>query len=246
MKDYGKRFKRSKTRLTKIEEKKALKQAFIFIFLSALLLIVLLFIGLPMLTKISLLISGLKSSGEYVETKKSLSLNPPEFLPLFEATNSSPISIKGISEPDNTIKIILNGESIKELKCNPKGEFQYLNLALRVGKNLLKAKAIDKDSNESEYSEELTIILDHEKPALTVNSPQDGSRFFDKERNIQISGTTDPDASLSINERLVVIDFQGNFDFNYELSDGENVLKIISRDLAGNEEIQVIKVTYSP
>ena len=42
----------------------------------------------------------------------------------------------------------------------------------------------------------------------------------------------------------VVVDANGNFEISVRLKDGDNQITAKAQDIAGNEEIKTIKVTY--
>jgi len=245
-KDYARRYKKKKTRLAKLEEKRNLKQAILFGFLSIFLILLLIFIGFPALIKFVVLLGEHKSSRQKIEKTDILAPNSPTFEPLPEATNSATISLRGFSIADSTVKIVLNGESITETAVNSEGEFETTPITLQEGKNKIKAKAIDKENNESDFSEEIIVLLDTESPELEITSPQDGDKFFDKDKEIKVAGVTEKDAAVFVNNHLVTTDFQNSFSINLELNEGENALKIKAIDRAGNATEKQIKVSYTP
>lgn len=245
-KDYARKYKRKKTRLTKLEEKRAIKQAIYYGALSILLIIVIIFKGIPAVIKLTLFIGERKWSQEPKEKSDLVAPAPPTLQPLTEATNSASLILKGMTEGDALVKIYLNGEQIKEIEADDEGDFTIRNISLKEGKNELKARAIDKEDNESEYSSIMEIILDTEPPSLTLDSPNDGDEFFDEEKEITLKGATEKSASLYINQRLAIIDSQGSFSFTYELKEGDNEIEMRAVDLAGNQTVKNIKVSYTP
>lgn len=244
-KDYSK-YRKRKTRLTRLEEKRNIKQAFVFILLTISLIFAGLVFGFPMFLRVIVWFSDLRKKPPASENTSMITLAPPNLDTLSEATNSSKFTVRGFAQEDTKIKIYINGEAQKEISPTPNGEFIYTLTNLKKGDNTIKAQAIDSKGNSSDYSSEYTVIYDDEKPKLEINSPKDGDKFYGKDREIKITGTTESSVTLTINDRVSVVDSQGNFSTSFELRDGDNELKLKAKDLAGNETIVEIKVNYSP
>jgi len=246
VKDYAKKRKKKKTRLTKIEERKAIKQAVLYIFLTIILVALLIFVGIPAIIKLAVFLGEWSSSNAPVEKQDQLAPAPPALQPTTQATNSAQFSLSGYSEKGTLVKIILNGQPAKEVIADADGQFTARNLTLQSGQNTIKAQTIDKANNKSNYSKTTAIILDQTPPELEIANPKDGDQFFDEDRQITISGKTEKKATVEINNRMSVIDQYGNFSQPYELKEGENKLKIIAKDHAGNTTTQEISITYTP
>lgn len=246
-KDYARKYRRKrKTRLSKIEEKRNLQQAVLFGFLSVVAIIILFIVGLPALIRMAVVIGEKKSASAPKEKSDTLAPSPPDFEYLTEATNSAVLTLKGYAEEETIIEVILNGEKIKDITVDEEGEFAIRSLTLKEGENKIKARATDKDDNQSDFSDELIIVLDTENPPLEISSPNDGDKFFDKDKEIEIKGKTDKEATVYINGRLATVNYQGSFSLNYELKEGENKIKFTVGDLAGNKTEQEITLSYTP
>jgi hypothetical protein len=245
MKDYARRYRRRKTRLTKLEEKRNFKQAFIFGLLSIILLFVFLIIGLPALIKLAIFI-GEKKAATPIKEENGITLQAPVFDYLPEATNSAFLNLKGFAQEETKVEIILNGEKLKEVTPDEEGEFELKGITLQSGKNKIKARTIDKNDHQSDFSQEVVIVLDNQAPSLAISQPEDGDKFFDKEREIMLSGQTEKEATVYVNNRLALVDKEGGFSLNYELAEGDNQLKFTAFDLAGNKTEKEITVSYTP
>ena len=68
-------------------------------------------------------------------------------------------------------------------------------------------------------------------PSLVLTSPAD--RLATSEVNVEIIGTTDPDASLSVNGQLQSLDKGGRFYFRIPLVPGENKLDVAATAKSG-------------
>ena len=65
-----------------------------------------------------------------------------------------------------------------------------------------------------------------------------------KSQNISVSGATDPGDSVSVNDRLAIVDKDGNFSYSLDLNSGDNKIKVVSSDPAGNQTTKELTVKY--
>ena len=59
-------------------------------------------------------------------------------------------------------------------------------------------------------------------------------------------GKTDSGVRITVNGFWAVIDENNNFSYSLPLQDGDNAIKVVAQDQAGNKAEKEIKVTYSP
>jgi len=170
--------------------------------------------------------------------------SPPRINPLPEATNSAILKIEGEAEQKTELTIFLNGQEIKKTIVNDEGSFHVLNVDLLEGENNIFATATDLAGNESQESTRQIIILDQEPPELEIKEPQDKAEFTGEEKEITISGKTEENAIISVNERKVVVDLNGEFETSYSLSNGANAIIIVAKDKAGNKVKREMTLYY--
>lgn len=231
------------SRLVRKREARSLRRAVLFGFLTVLLALALVFLGIPALIRMAIFIGNLRSSSTPIETKDVLPPVPPRLKPLAEATNKAQINIEGFAEKGATIKLTLNGIANKETVAKTDGTFLVSNIKLSQGKNEIYAIATDQDGNTSQKSAILVIDYDNTPPELIVNEPADNSVFSSEEKTIEIKGETEEGVTITINDRFVILGAEGKFDFSFTLSDGENKIKIVAVDKAGNQTEEEITVT---
>ena len=86
------------------------------------------------------------------------------------------------------------------------------------------------------------------KPAtgffLEVTEPQDETVVDSSP--IRVSGSTSPDAEVSVNGTLIDVNEQGDFAAMVELEEGPNVIEVIATDYEENEESLILSVIYIP
>lgn len=79
---------------------------------------------------------------------------------------------------------------------------------------------------------------------LKVTEPKDESTVTSSV--IPVSGTTSPDAVVSVNSEMVEVDERGNFSTMVTLEEGPNIIEVIASDFEGNKEGSVLAVIYIP
>ncbi len=163
-----------------------------------------------------------------------------------EATNSSKILIEGYTEADVDTEIYLNDSLLNSQKSGNGGEFKY-DVSLLSGENRIIVKARDLSGNTSQ-STPLFIIFDNQPLKLTIDSPEDGKEFFGRNGQVvEIRGVVSKEScQVLVNNTFSTMEKGGKFLNKFVLSPGENQLKIVANDKAGNTTEKSIKVIYSP
>ena len=232
--------------LSKKESKRNLRQAIFFSLLTITLIFLLFVYGIPAIIKIAVFIGNLRSSTTPIESKDTLPPAPPVFKYFPEATNSAELKLEGFAEAGSDVKIYLDNQFIKDVIADNDGNFSFDDLKLTLGKNEIKAIAIDNAGNKSAESEQLTIWYDNQPPELEITQPSDKATINDETGKVEIIGKTEAEATLTINEHLVVIDNDGNFKYLFPLSPGENLINAVATDKAGNQTIKNLTINYAP
>ncbi len=200
--------------------------------------------GVKMLEGFSLLLDKMRGTTPQQQAQNQLIL-APVLDPPVEATNSAAISVTGRGQPDLTFILYVNEKEFKKTPVPKDGNVTIENVTLDEGKNTISAKLTDDKGNISDLSNVVAILVKKGKPTLDVSAPSDGSRLFGDKKTITVSGKTDGDIQVTVNDRLAVVRNDGSFDFTFMLTDGENILKIVATDTAGNQTTVEKKVTYT-
>ena len=236
--------KRKFSRLARKQESKNIKLAFFYGLLTFLLALGVLFFGIPLLIRLAVFLGDVRSSSLPVETQDKVPPSPPIFTTSFEATSSSQIALAGYAEPGSAVLISLNGSLEQEIVADNEGLFKT-EINLTDGDNQIEAIAKDQAGNQSSNSKALQITLDDEPPELELTYPETDKASVHEEK-IVLTGKTETEATLVINERLVIIDREGNFEYPISLKEGDNEVSLSVEDKAGNKTEKMITVTYSP
>lgn len=159
------------------------------------------------------------------------------------ATNSANIIVGGSVINFEKVEFYLNGDLVKETTLVSSDNFSEEIGDLKEGENEVFVIAKNKDQNDEKKSSTLTVLYKKDKPKLNIKEPQDNLKT--NQQDLNISGETDKEIYIKINEFPVVVDAQGVFQTSVRLKDGENKIKIIAEDVAGNIEEKILNVTYA-
>lgn len=233
----------ARSRLSRRIEEKTKKNLLLSVLGIILIMFVVFKFGLPLLINLSLFLSGSRTNQEQSKIQSPSFIDPPILNPFPAATSSADIIISGIASKDQTINLYINGALINETKAQDDGDFSFEE-TIKPGENTIKVKAIV-GKKESEFSKSMTVALKSSPPFLNVSSPSDGQSFKDQNM-VDVHGTTDSDVKITINGFWAITDSQGLFSYSLPLKNGENKIKIIATDIAGNKTEKEVMVTYSP
>lgn len=231
------------SRLVRSRQRLSERQALLLLGLSLILIIVFLTIGLPLLFKISSSLSGLRRAKNPLFEDQSFTPTPPRLSQEFVATKSAQIKISGVADANSTVELFQNNQSQGTTLTSDQSTFSF-EVTLQNGENLFTAQAISPSGKKSDHSPVYQIDLLVSPPSLVLDHPQDGQTTTEK--TIEVSGQTDPNTSVFINDRLALVTSDGRFRHNLALSPGENKIRIVAIDQAGNETTRQISVKFNP
>lgn len=231
------------SRLITVQENKHKRQAFIWIFLSILLIGVLLFWGIPTLVRVAIFLSDLRGS-EAQKSSDSIAPAPPRWITQSIATSSATFKVSGTAEAESELLFFHNGNQ-ESLAVNREGTFEK-EVRLAEGENSFTARTKDQADNESQNSTTLTIFFDSTPPEIEITQPQEGQLFGGRDQQtIIIQGGTNEEARVMINGRLATELSDNKFQLQTQLTEGENSFTVTAVDQAGNSTEKIIKVSFS-
>lgn len=232
------------SRLAQVEDRKNIKNAYYYVFLSILAIVFLIFFGIPTLVKFAGFIGDIAKSDKPVELNDTTPPAPPQFEDLPEFTKNEKLDIQGKSESGATVSIRTNN-NISEVVTNNDGIFNFV-FNLKKGENTIDAKAKDKSGNESTQTKTYTIIYDNQEPVLEINSPVDGTSYYGSgQKQLTIKGSVNEAVDLTINDRVVVIKEDNSFLYTTTLNEGENKFEVKAIDPSNNETSTTLTVNFS-
>jgi hypothetical protein len=199
--------------------------------------------GLPLISDASFLFGKVVPDGKEEKNEEEDNYVPPpsvESLP--KATKSQNIKVGGTSLADLKIVLFVNGSEEGETTVDSEGSFEF-SVRLSEGENIIKAKAVSGD-NESEFSESQIVLYKNTPPEISIESPKDGDKLSGP-NTVNVSGKADPDTNVTVNGFQAIISGE-NWSYRLTVKDGENEIKVVAEDLAGNRTEKTIKISYSP
>ena len=239
-----------KSHLKKSLEKKSKRSLLITSVGIILFIIIIIIFGQSALVNFSILLGRGKDSQNTLDSDKistDIIISAPELSSQLDATNSAKIDINGSIFTDLKVQIRLyrQDELIDVIDINEENSFTFKDIELIEGSNKLKSVAVYKGKT-SENSNILTINYLKNNPTLNIEYPKDGISLSGGNTAITIKGKTDSGNTVSVNGYKAIIKSDGNFTYDLTLTSGENKIKIVSTDKAGNNTEQEIKINYSP
>lgn len=234
-----------RSRLARKESKRMMRQSVLLIIVTIGILWAVVRYGVPALVQFAGFLGEVRSSSQPIEQNDTIAPFVPQLSVTYEATPSAQIDLSGFAESGATIMLFNNGNKVDEKTVDGQGNFVFDGVRLRDGSNKFTARALDGAGNESGLSQEYEIVYDEVPPELSIDSPTQGEEFFgSQERVIEVSGTSEPEARVYVNERFAFVGSDGNYRASINLEEGENVLVVRAVDAAGNESIEQVTVNF--
>lgn len=226
------------------EEIKNRRNAIFYIFLTIAAILILYFLGIPALGRLTSIVSSIKNKDNKITSSDITPPPPPKFKNFSEFSNQENQTLYGNTEAGATVKLTFNGTNQETLADND-GQFSF-NVTLKDGTNTFAATATDQAGNQSQKSNDYQITFDKKSPDLEITSPNDGSSFFGStQRQLTIQGKTEIESEVTINDRIISVDDAGIFQYTTTLNEGANIFNIKSKDKAGNVTEKNITVNFT-
>lgn len=212
------------------------KQSLHIIIGIVVIVVVLLFFGTELLIGFSAILEKLKGSDQQVTDTTNVDyVAPPILNPVNDATSQNSVDITGyVTSDDMVVELFVNDSPVGKEEPESDNSFSFHSVVLENGKNEIKARTLTANGKHSDYSQPLMIRYLSKEPKLEVATPANGQVFKKDQSPIRISGQTDPGAKVTVNDFWAITQEDGDFYYDYSLKDGDNNLKIVSTDEAGN------------
>lgn len=180
------------------------------------------------------------------KTEEDVFVGAPRLDALPSAVNDlSSFSVSGWANAGVDVLILINDEEAEKVLADSSGRFEARNMSLVEGENKISAQAISSKGKKSQPAKVEIVIYDKTPPELSVSEPADGAEFAGSEQSwVTVSGVTEAKTVVTVNEHQAIVDLEGNFRFQLRLADGENPLKIVAKDEAGNSTAVEMTVKY--
>lgn len=234
----------TRSRLNKRLENNSKKNLLLTVFGIFAIIILIIKFGVPLIINFTLFISGSKDFEQTVKHEDASFIPPPILNPMPTATNSAEVVISGVAFSNQAINLYINNTLVSKTKTQKNGDFSFRE-TLEERENAIKTKA-EAHGKESEFSSTLNISYINTPPSLTIISPADGQSFSKDQNSIEVGGTTDSQVRVTVNDFWAITDQSNRFSYTLPLKSGDNQIKIVATDQAGNKTEKTVKVTYNP
>ncbi|MEZ7172848.1 S8 family serine peptidase [Sporosarcina sp. OR05] len=156
-------------------------------------------------------------------------------------TNKANVVVEGTASPTTTITLKNNGKNVSSVVVGDNGAFSFPTV-LTEGENVFTAVSTINGRVTGE-SAPVAFTLDTKKPILTITSPRNGSKT--KNEVVTVTGKV-ADANLksvTVNGQKATVTDKGTYSKRILLDEGENVIKVVAKDEAGNQETKTVTVS---
>jgi bacillopeptidase F len=237
----------SRSRLSNNLERKAIHNILIVLFGFIIVVVIVVMFGYKLLVEFSLLSEKMQgnssNSSASANQQDNSYIAPPTLNPAATATNSAQITISGFAQKNQTVNLYLNDQMTDTASADSNGKFKFSSVTLQQGQNTITAKAADSNNKESTASNEITISYSKSAPGLSIDKPQDGQTFSKSSSpTLGIQGKTDIGNNVTVNGFWAIVDDQGNYNYLYTLQNGDNDIKVVATDPAGNQTTKEIHI----
>ena len=148
-------------------------------------------------------------------------------------TNKDSVDVEGLAPADGATVNLYNGADLAATGTTRDGKFK-LAARLLPGLNRLTAE-FAMNGKITDRSEPADVILDVTGPNLSLDAPVDD--FRTNKEALTVTGTTGDEYfdELTVNGEPAKVDSDGSFTHRSLLDEGDNVIRVTAKDLAGNE-----------
>ena len=170
-----------------------------------------------------------------------LTARPDKFwmeLPESDTINSTNYTFSYENAIEQTVYTKIDDQREEEFVLNDGG-----NHLIPVGDTSCSLRIRYQADDNIWYSYDVIVTVDVIPPDLKIYEALNG--IVTDEKNIILTGKTEADAVLMVNDTETEKNEDGSFSLNLDLTDGENDFKITSTDTAGNISTYAFAITYS-
>lgn len=211
-----------------------------YIILLILLVIFLATVGVQLVIKASLFISGVSKPDASSQLDEKSYILAPEIFALPDATNSARIVLNGRGTEETDLHIYVNAEKVDSISLT--SEDFSTEVSLKKGENEIYLESEDVEKKRVKSSKIYKVLYLAEKPTLSIESPKEGDTVSTSETLVK--GTTDPSVAIRVNGSPAVVGVDGSFTYSARLKEGENEIKVEATDIAGNQEVVTLKMKF--
>lgn len=153
-------------------------------------------------------------------------------------TNQSTVTVEGKAAPTTEVKIQNKGKEVAATPARDDGSFSA-EVSLKDGENILTATA-STPKGTTDPSEPVQIILDREKPKLSIGEPADGLKTNREAVTVKGEAKDEHLDWVKVNGKKADLADDGTYSLRILLDEGENRIQVTAADKAGNKQTEEI------
>lgn len=226
-----------------MQEKENRWQIAVFTGLGIILLFLVVKFGIPGIFTLASTINNLRHPGANTANSTNSSLeipSKPSLSSQYTATSSSSIKISGVADPNVNITLFRGDQILDNTVTDDKGKFNFV-ADLSSGRNVFSAQVTNNAGKKSESSDSITVNSNNQPPKLEITSPTDGATINNSD-SVDIVGKTDSGSDITVNDGAAIVNDSGEFRYFLRLNSGDNKIKVVATDAAGNTTTKEITV----
>ncbi len=142
--------------------------------------------------------------------------------------------------------VFIDGVKITPLRVWNDSQYIYAYVPFLLADGVHEAKVYAEDYAGNGNTTVWNFTVDATPPSLTIISPAGRNVPLTYNGTLWINGTTDPNATVTINNVTVAVDSSGSFSYRATLVEGQNIFYVTASDSAGNTVTEVVTALYLP
>lgn len=234
----------TKFKLTRSEEKQLrakLKKTLLTLISLTVVLFLLVFFFAP---KLGVFFGFFSKHRNDVESTTAIKPSAPIFSNIPAATKDDTLTVNGYAQPGLTVVLYVNGPETDKTTVGADGLFTFSNIKLIQATNTISARVFDQTTAGSDSSNVYTILVDNEKPKITVDSPKKDETVRNLDKRIVVKGKISERSSLKINDKFAILRPDLTFEFLLGATEGSVEIKVEATDEAGNVSTEKFFIKY--
>lgn len=136
------------------------------------------------------------------------------------------LSVQGLTDPDATIWVTGNPQPVV---VDGQGRFTFQR-KLSEGANPLEVRAVDPAGNSTGLTREIDLVTT--PPDVVIATPLDDE--WTNQALTTVTGHVPPGIALTINDQPVALNPEGDFQYEWLLEEGDNLIRVVATDDVGN------------
>jgi len=178
------------------------------------------------------------------QVQVSTIVTTPSLINFKSLTNLNSLNLEGAAAPNSKVDLYVNDNFYSSQSSDDKGLFIFSDVGIIKGTNIIKLQAENRNGVKSSFSQNYQVDFDDTKPEIKEINLQNNQVIKNLNQNIKIIGEVSEQSEIEINGRRVSSVLGNKFEYLLGLDEGEELIEIKIKDLAGNEQVKKYNVVY--